>query len=144
GDNHRGDVGPHQADERPGVVGDLDSQAVGGKELLGGEAFDLLVSDVELPRKQRLSIRAEDVKRGAAFVKIDADESRLVAGASGAGHGRPPLAFGFGFTFERVHGDKLHEGLSQGWPPCAPSTTGRPVGRIDNYLFELEAQPDWS
>ena len=93
---------------------------------------------------ERRTIMRDYVKGRDLFMQIDADESGSPLVAPTRGGGAFGLGPGFGLSFDRAHGDKLHEALSQGWPPCALSTRKRPGGRIDTYLFELEAQPDWS
>ena len=79
GDDDLGDPRLDQPDERPGVAGDLDGELVGGKEMLGGKASDGLGSNLEAAGVQRLSIVAEDMKRGGRFMKIDADVPGLTA-----------------------------------------------------------------
>jgi hypothetical protein len=57
------------------------------------------------------------MKRGDFFVQIDADESRLFFLArtrDGCAFG---LGSGFWLSFDRAHGDKLHEAFSQGLAP---------------------------
>ena len=146
GDDDLGDARPDQPDERPGVTGDLDGEVISGEEVLGGEAFDRLGGNLEAAGLQRLSIMAENVKRGSRFMKIDADVPGLaVAGTRTPAAGLAVvLVFFLGSDLSEFMAIKLHERLSQGWPPCALSTLTGPVGRIDTYLFELEAQPDWS
>ena len=59
----------------------------------------------------------EYVKCGDLLMKIDADESRLLLVARTRGGGAFGLVPDFGLSFDRAHGDKLHEALFPGVAP---------------------------
>lgn len=83
GDNDFGDMISNEADERPGVAGDFDRQAVSGSKLLAGELLDLLGGDIEPALFERGSVLGHNVVRGGLLVQIDAHEPglrRLAAG----------------------------------------------------------------
>ena len=59
----------------------------------------------------------ENMKCSDLFMEIDADESGLPFVARTSGGGAFGLDFGFGLSFDRDHGDKLHEALFPGVAP---------------------------
>ena len=74
-----------------------------------------LGSTANFPVAHRCSIVRDDVKSSDCLMEIDADESR--ASTAWAWSGRPGLGRGFWLSFDRTHGDKLHEAFSQGLAP---------------------------
>ena len=121
GDDDLGDVGPDQPDERPGVAGDFDGEAVGRAKVNGGELADGLGGRRRSSRCSASFHHGEDVKCGDFFMEIDADKPGLAVVGGESGRGRIGLGFRFGFSFGEFMAINSMR-LSQGLAPLCLST----------------------